>query len=482
MADIAIIGAGVSGLSAGIYARLAGYSATIYERHSRAGGNLTGWDRGGYHIDNCIHWLTGTNPNTGLYKMWQELGVLGDVPIYQGNSLYTFQMDGQQISLSKSIDCVQADMLRIAPEDRREILSFIKAVKAVQALNGISDHTVFQQAVNLPSLAKYYTLSTGELAKRFSNPVLRGFLSCFMTEYFSSLALIMVFATFTGGNGGIPEGSSCAMARRMEQRFTALGGDLRLGCGAAKINLQMGKAVSVTLENGTTEKADYVILATDPAVTFGSLLSRRYMPKALKNRYEDPRLLRFSSFHCAFACDASSLPFASDVIFEMPEGYQERLGSKYLILREFSHEKTFAPEGKNILQTMIYCMEETCQEFICLREDRDAYSKRKQAIAEDIQSVIECQFPQLAGTLQCIDVWTPATYRRYMDSQIGSYMGFAFPEKTLPRRLSCEVPGLSNVVLGTQWLQAPGGLPIAARAGRAAVEAVVKKERNRNAR
>ena len=60
MSKILIIGGGVSGLSAGIYAQLQGYEAIICERHNIAGGNLTGWDRGGYHIDNCVHWLTGT--------------------------------------------------------------------------------------------------------------------------------------------------------------------------------------------------------------------------------------------------------------------------------------------------------------------------------------------------------------------------------------------------------------------------------------
>ena len=79
LAKIIIIGAGVSGLSAGIYAQMHGHNATIYERHFKAGGNLTGWDRCGYHIDNCIHWLTGTNPVTKLYKTWESLGALGDV-------------------------------------------------------------------------------------------------------------------------------------------------------------------------------------------------------------------------------------------------------------------------------------------------------------------------------------------------------------------------------------------------------------------
>ena len=37
MAEILIIGGGVAGLSAGIYAKLSGHSATVIEKHSCAG-------------------------------------------------------------------------------------------------------------------------------------------------------------------------------------------------------------------------------------------------------------------------------------------------------------------------------------------------------------------------------------------------------------------------------------------------------------
>lgn len=60
MKKIIVIGAGIGGLSAGIYGRLAGYEVDIYEKNPVAGGQCMGWNRKGHHIDNCIHWLTGT--------------------------------------------------------------------------------------------------------------------------------------------------------------------------------------------------------------------------------------------------------------------------------------------------------------------------------------------------------------------------------------------------------------------------------------
>ena len=138
MANIAIVGGGVAGLSAGIYAQMNGHHATIYERHFKPGGNLTGWDRNGYHIDNCIHWLTGTNPVTKLYRTWKDLGVVGNVNIHRAEKLYTFEKDGQSISLCRDLEQMKQDMLAIAPEDKKEILPFIKAIRASRWVYGIT--------------------------------------------------------------------------------------------------------------------------------------------------------------------------------------------------------------------------------------------------------------------------------------------------------------------------------------------------------
>ena len=116
MTDIVIIGGGVAGLSAGIYARMNGYSAAVYEMAASAGGNLCSWEREGCVIDNCVHWLTGTNKATPTYKMWEELGVLGEgVEIIQPETLYTCEYGGWRLSLGRDLDRLRCDMLSVSP-------------------------------------------------------------------------------------------------------------------------------------------------------------------------------------------------------------------------------------------------------------------------------------------------------------------------------------------------------------------------------
>ena len=72
---VVIIGAGISGLTAGIYALKQGYEAEIYEKNTSAGGMCTGWYRKGTYIDGCLHWLTESAAGS-LHEIWKETGAL----------------------------------------------------------------------------------------------------------------------------------------------------------------------------------------------------------------------------------------------------------------------------------------------------------------------------------------------------------------------------------------------------------------------
>ncbi|MBQ7387027.1 MAG: NAD(P)/FAD-dependent oxidoreductase [Clostridia bacterium] len=487
MAKILIIGGGVAGLSAGIYARLYGHDAVVCESHFVPGGNLTGWNRGDYHIDNCIHWLTGTNPVTRMYKMWKKLGALGEVEVFQGDALYVLERDGEKIGLYCDIDRIERRMLEISPEDKSETRRFIRAVKLMQCGIGIAgkkSNSIFtpEAPLGLSAMSSYYNMTTGELSSRFKHPLLKDFISAFWGEDFGVYALVFVVAHYTGKNAGIPHGSSTAMAERMSERFKSLGGELLLRKEAVKVNLARGRAKSVSFSDGTEISADYVILTPDPASVFGKILDIP-MPRQLQRQYKNQRMFRFSSYHCAFACDMEKLPFEGDFIFEVPDNLRDRLemntpGIRSVIVREFSHEPSFAPTGKNILQTLTFCYEDDAKRFIALRDgDRDAYNAKKREIAEILIELIVGHFPEMRGKLECIDVWTPATYHRYTKSEMGSYMSFALPSKTIPLPRGSRVRGLKNVVLATQWQQSPGGLPIAAAVGKRAARKIAFKER-----
>ena len=63
---VIIVGAGISGLTAGIYARRAGFYVTILESHNIPGGLSTAWKRKGYLFEGGMHCLTGLSATEKL--------------------------------------------------------------------------------------------------------------------------------------------------------------------------------------------------------------------------------------------------------------------------------------------------------------------------------------------------------------------------------------------------------------------------------
>jgi phytoene dehydrogenase-like protein len=132
---VIIVGGGIAGLSAGIYAQKAGLESIIYEKHSVPGGQCTGWMREGHYIDNCICWLTCAKEGFSLWDMWKDSGICAEgVDIHQHEAFYKSELNGQTVHLWRDLNRAEKEMLEISPEDKRQIKKFFKHVRLAQSL------------------------------------------------------------------------------------------------------------------------------------------------------------------------------------------------------------------------------------------------------------------------------------------------------------------------------------------------------------
>src|ERR1700757_1785757 len=71
--SVLIIGGGIAGVCAGVYAAKAGFDVEIIEMGNSLGGLATSWKRGDYTFETCLHWLYGSNPDREMYSRWLEV-------------------------------------------------------------------------------------------------------------------------------------------------------------------------------------------------------------------------------------------------------------------------------------------------------------------------------------------------------------------------------------------------------------------------
>lgn len=489
---IVIIGGGIAGLTAGVYARKAGFIVEIYEKNGIVGGECTGWDRKGYHIDNCIHWMMGTTPGTALYELWKTVGAVGpDIEIIQSDRMYTSELNGQSLTLWKDADRTEREMLALSPSDKDEILRLMKYVRLSEhitipvetppelmgPMDGLKLAFTMQNALKL--FKEFAGTDTQDLMNRFKHPLIRCLISDFCPKDSQGSSFPMAYGNFIGGDGGVPRGGSRALSKRMQERFEQLGGTIHVNASVSKILLDgHGHATGISLDDGRKVTADYVIPACDADFTFGRLLDRSYMGDLMRSMYESPDAYKiYGMFQVAFAVDSPVDALQGEIMMETSGIASEPWFSDRMTVKNFAYEPDFAPAGRQILQVMWGLSDQAYGYWEALYKDKAAYDARKQELAKIIQRRLEERFPDYKGKLTVLDTWTPVTYHRYCNAYKGYNQAFTITKRSAKSPYpSAWLDGLDNVVLAGQWINPPGGLPGAAATGKYAIQRILKKE------
>jgi len=491
MKKIVIIGAGVSGLTAGIYAKKAGFDVEIYEKHFMAGGECAGWDREGYHIDGCIHWLTGTKNDGGAFNtMWRETGALGDdVEIVKHDSFGAFEACGSRIDMSRDLSEFKSQLLSLSPEDREEIeilCEFLEQFSGVDAPKNAVDLMSLRELFGLLKtsgrlfkLMKKLKMSTREYSQRFKNPTIQALIRYWLppNDDMSVSSFIASYGSFINGYADVPRGGSVKMVERMRDKFLSLGGELFLSTPVETMEVNVkDKKAQIVLKDGCKVDADYIIASCDVHITF-KLLGKKYNEKKFElrdNNANDYPLMNSVLHSFAVDYDMKNLPqsftFLAD---ERVEIYDEKIGG--LSYKCYNHEPSFAPKDKSIMQVNIFAG--SYDYWKNLKElGIDEYKQAKQAGGEIIIKALEDKLPILKGKLRLIDVATPLTFERYCGAYKGSWMSWGKTHKSKTLMHNGRVKGIKNLFLAGQWLMPPGGLPLAI-SGKWAVQKIAKKEK-----
>ena len=487
--SVVIVGAGIAGLSAGVYAQANGFKTRIIEMHTMPGGLMTAWKRKGYTIDGCIHWLSGSREGSSLFQQWQEIGLIQGLEIYDPEVFLRFESkDGKVLKMYSDVNRLEKHLLELAPEDAVAIRAMCRDIRlfanmSLPPIHSAGDIFRFlgalpKAALAFPRVGKIVKMNSQQYAAQFKNDFLRQTFSEMWMGNMSAIALLMTMAMLHRREAGYPIGGSVPMARAVEKRFCQLGGEIEYNTRVEKIIVENGQAVGVLLADGREVRADYVISGADGYATIFKMLDGKYVSEETKAIYQKgeifPPILFIGLGVDQKIDDPELYGITGGISFPIDDPI-EIAGEpvKQMDAMIYNFDPTLSPEGK----TVITLMQPTSYTYWKeLAEEPERYQAEKERVALEYIKRLDVRFPGFSERVEMADVATPVTFERYTGNWQGSFEGWLPTPGMIMKRISKTLPGLENFYMVGQWVQAGGGLPSGVMTGRQVVQMICKKE------
>lgn len=473
-----IIGAGAAGLSAGCYAQMNGFNTKILEMHNKPGGLCTAWPRQGYIFDLSLHWITGSLPRSNVYHIWEELGLVQDREFIT-HEYYNLAIDGEgnKFFTYTDPDKLQEEMLKIAPEDEKQIKKFVKDVKKFGAKDFPYKKGLLNFIKQYPSLRLWikYSLPVKEMAAKFKNPTLRNLFELAFGWHDQTTAYSIMGMAQMGANfSGYPIGGSYSIAKALEKRYLELGGSIAYNSKVKNIMVDEDKAVGVELVDGAQEFGDIILSAADGHTTIFDWLKGRFADENILNIYQNleifPPLIFIS---LGVNHDYSQEPHY--IFFQLKNPITiagEEIN--HLEVRNHSFDPTLAPKGKTAFTLSIVT---NYDYWAKLKEKKEKYLAEKEKIGESVVKGLTELYPEIQDQIEVIDIATPLTFIHFTGNWKGAYQGWLFTKKNYATQIPQTLPGLSNFYMAGQWVSPGGGLIGAATSAKAATKMICKNEK-----
>lgn len=254
MYDTIIIGAGMSGLAAGI--RLAHYDrrVCVLERHTTIGGLNSFYRLDGRNFDVGLHAVTNYAPRGDrkgpLGKLLRQLRFSWDELALAPQWGSRIAFGGLSLRFANGLELLESEIARAFPKQIDGFRRLAAAVADYDDLNFDEGHRSAREAI-----AAYLT-----------DPLLVDMLLCPLMFYGSAREGDMDFAQFSilfrsmyVEGLGRPLAGIRLLLKLLVRRFREAGGELRLRAGVERIVVEDGRAVGVVLQDGTRLEARRVL-------------------------------------------------------------------------------------------------------------------------------------------------------------------------------------------------------------------------------
>jgi phytoene dehydrogenase-like protein len=463
--DVAIVGAGVGGLTAAALLADAGLKVKVFEHHLLPGGFCHNYVRKTHHDNKPViyrfdagpHDFSGAWPGGTIIGVFERLGIAGRIEWKRVT--HSYHVAGRRIDVPEdwrdyvkllceqfpgSADGIRTlfEMIHAIFEDmfstgrgRSGIPGMPETVEAMLAFP--KEHPAAYKWMNEPfdSLVSAH-VSDPDLIRLLN--ALSGYLGD-GGERLTCAQMVPIYGYYFKG-GHYPVGGSGRFADVLTEAIEERGGEVHLKSKVARILVEDGRATGLALDDGRVVRAAAVVSNADIKRTFLELVEAKALPAAFREQIAaaEPANSAFS-VHLGLDFDPDIRP-ATHV--SVPMGVGLAAMSKL--------DPSAAPAGHSTLMLISIMPYTTARDWFPPegREDwsawrhSDAYEARKQEMGDRMIAAAETVIPGLRQHIVCRADASPVTYARYDWTSFGAIYGIS-----KPGRLNGSKSPIRNLVI-----------------------------------
>jgi len=508
--DVIIIGSGVGGLTAGALLSKAGLSVCILEKEPHVGGYLAGFRRKDFRFDTAIHWLNQCGPEGVAGKIFTILGKDHPVAIPQ-KRIRRYIGNHHDYLLTNNPEELKAAWIKEFPHEKKGIDRFFKAAKKIgAAFNEYS--TVFrteesmgfwERIKNKLPLIRFGSAFIPHLGYSGEEGITKG-----LNRYFKEKKLHDIFAAdgdvigcmvpigwaYYGDFQSPPRGGGQVIPEWLSYLVRYYHNDVFTNCQVEKVLVEGNKATGVIFKHRGEAlhlKANHVIAACDVETLYNKMLPASVLSNKLRTQLEEADIYSSSlTISIALDCPPGQLGFSeelthisSDLSTIEEHSGGDPLKSEVVVLTPSLRDQSLAPEGCGTLTVFMPAYMSFKDGWYTTKDEHgnyvrnEEYRRLKNEIAEVlIDRLSKIIAPNLRSHILFYDVATPVTHWRYTGNKQGTMMGAKPGKENMKNKVARYRTPVNNLLIGGQWAELGGGVPIAVKAGTNAALLVLQKE------
>jgi phytoene dehydrogenase-like protein len=500
--DAIVIGAGNGGLTAATALQRGGAKTLLLERHNIPGGCATSFVRGEFEFEVALHQLSGLGTEKNPFimrKIFADLGVMDKVEFVEEGELYRILVNNGEktevdVTLPASWTGIHKELKKHFPDESVQIDAFLKlcADISLESFMGLprarkqKDEALLKSSC--PNYVKYGLKDLKSVLDEFFNDeqiktVLAAYW-CYVGLPPSQIAFIDLAVMLYCYGAFKPwhiVGGSQALSSALLESFLDAGGEVRFNCAVDKILTSETsgtlKATGIRTEFGEELKSNWVVSNASSVLTYGELLDTPTMPKEIQQDFKS-RQIGTSAFclyigldkspaqlgiknASTFMCNTNDEELMHDTMSTMNDPVATML-TCYNV-----DDPSFAPPGKSQISLL-------CLQYGQVWEDvsADDYAQTKYKFADVLIDQAEKIFPGIRDSIEEIEVATPLTMMRYLNTPGGAIYGFRQnPEDSVLYRDPYK--SVENLAVVGSW-NGTGGFQPTYMAGPAIARKVIK--------